>query len=78
MTRIAALFLAGLLAAGCTSSTAYGPCVGVTDDRDPALTYKVSTRNVVLGAIFVETLFAPALVLLTEWTCPVGRKAGGK
>ncbi len=65
-------------AAGCRSETEYGKCVGVSDDHDPALTYKVSTRNVILGVAFVETIFAPLLVVLTEWTCPVGRKAVAK
>jgi hypothetical protein len=75
----AALALAGVLSAdGCRSSTEYGKCVGVSDERDPALTYEVSPRNVILGVVFFGTIFAPLLVVLTEWTCPVGRKAVAK
>lgn len=73
--RVAWLAVAALLAAGCTSKTDFGPCVGVTDDRDPSLTYKVNTLNVVIGVIFVETIIVPVVVLFDELTCPVDRKA---
>ena len=57
----------------CESSTKYGECVGLNDDKDPHLKYKYSVRNIVLSAIFFETVFTPAVVLLTELECPVAR-----
>ncbi len=76
MKALAVAYLAALLAAsGCVSETKYGACVGVSDDRDPSLTYKASTRNIVVGVIFVETIFVPLIVLLDEFACPIGRKA---
>lgn len=75
--RLAALALVVALAlvAGCTSETALGGCVGLIGDRDPHLTYKVDTTNVVVGIIFIETIFVPVIVALDELYCPVGRKA---
>lgn len=67
------LFLA-LFLAGCTSKTDYGPCIGVMDDKNPLLRYKVSTWNVVLAVVFSETLFVPILVLVNQTSCPVGVK----
>jgi len=59
--------------AGCRSRTDYGECVGINDaDRRPTLHYRLSTRNLVLGIIFVETIFAPLIVLLSEMYCPDG------
>jgi len=58
---------------GCRSRTDYGECVGINDaDRRPTLHYRLSTRNLVLGIIFVETIFAPLIVLLSEMYCPDG------
>ena len=71
MRTIAAVLL--LAAAACQSSTVHGECIGVFGDQDPALRYRVSTRNVVLGIVFIETVFVPAVVVLSEIQCPVGR-----
>lgn len=74
-TLIALALLGTLLVSGCESSTAYGPCIGVSkDDANPKLVYKLSTMNVVLGAVFFQTLFAPIIVLVSETYCPVGTK----
>jgi hypothetical protein len=66
--------LAGI-ATACTSSTAFGPCVGISDDRDPSLTYKVSAGNIFLAIVFSETIIVPVVVIADEVACPVGRKA---
>ncbi len=66
-----------LAAAGCTSSTEYGRCIGAFDDKDPALTYKVSGWNVAMGVVFAELIVPPIVVLVDETLCPVGRKAPG-
>jgi hypothetical protein len=59
---------------GCESSTPYGSCVGITDDRDPNLIYKTSVRNAILGIVFVEMLFPTVIWLASETSCPVGQK----
>lgn len=61
---------------GCQSHTEYGECVGIQDEdqQNSKLVYKVSVRNTVLGIIFVETLFAPAIWLLADFRCPVAQK----
>lgn len=66
------VFSIGLSA--CKSETEYGSCIGILDEPDPALIYRPSTRNIVLGAIFFQSIFAPALVVLKEHSCPEGRK----
>jgi hypothetical protein len=66
--------LAAMLVSGCRSRTQYGDCIGVADDPDPKLVYRMSTRNVVLACLFVETIFVPVLVVAQSFKCPVGRK----
>lgn len=71
------LLLASATISGCRSSTEYGDCVGAfdTDERNPDLSYKVSKRNVILGALFFEFFFIPPAIVLAEETfCPVARK----
>jgi hypothetical protein len=68
----AALVIAML--AGCTSSTSFGECVGIADDKDPKLTYKLSVWNTVLAIVFSETIVVPVVVLVNETYCPVARK----
>lgn len=48
-------------------------CVGAfsDEDREPNVRYRVSENNVVVGVIFVETLYVPAVVLLSETYCPI-------
>lgn len=60
--------------AGCATETQYGKCIGITDDRDESLIYKISKKNLVLGIVFIETIFVPAVVVLDEFQCPVGIK----
>jgi hypothetical protein len=59
---------------GCSSSTEYGECIGVADEKAPNLNYKVSTWNAVVSIIFVETVFAPVIWLVDDFYCPVSRK----
>lgn len=65
---------AAVLLTGCQKRTPYGECVGAFDDRQPHLEYKLSTRNTVLGIIFIETVFVPVIVVANETVCPVARK----
>ena len=64
-----------LSTSACTSSNQYGECVGV---QDPHEGYKVSAWNVAMGAIFIETLFAPAITLFCDFYCPTAASAGKK
>ena len=69
---IAVLLVAAL--SGCSNTTEYGNCVGVDDERDPSLNYKLSAWNIAMGIIFVETIIAPIVVAVDELYCPVGNK----
>jgi hypothetical protein len=62
------------LLAGCTSATEFGKCIGITETGKPDLVYKASTKNVILGIVFIETIVAPVIVVLDEFNCPVGKK----
>ena len=69
---IAALIV--LTLAGCTSETQFGPCIGAFDDKNPALTYKLSIWNTFLGILFSETIIVPVVVIANETHCPNGVK----
>ena len=69
-----AIVAAVLLLAGCQDKTQYGECIGMLDDRDPAFVWKISTQNVVWGAVLLETIAVPLFVGLDRTYCPVGRK----
>lgn len=56
----------------CESERYCKPCICITDDKVPNVSYEVSKRNVILGIVFSETLVVPAVVLLTEFKCPKG------
>ena len=59
---------------GCTAGNRFGSCVGVMDEKDPALIYELSYWNLAVGVLFSETLIIPAVVILKECECPVGRR----
>ncbi len=69
---IAALALVAL--AGCASETPVGKCVGIIEERDPRLEYKLSVRNVVVGIVFFELIIPPVVVLSDQLYCPVRAK----
>lgn len=58
----------------CTSKTEFGPCIGLADDKDPKLNYRVSTGNLVVAVIFSELIVPPVVVALNELYCPIGVK----
>lgn len=59
----------------CEEATQYGPCIGANDQRSPDFYYKLSTNNVVMAIIFVETVYVPIVVVLDELYCPVARRS---
>ena len=69
---VVAMIVAAL--AGCTSRTEFGPCIGVGEDKDPKLVYKVSAWNLFVGFVFIEMLVPPIIVAVDQTFCPVGRK----
>lgn len=62
------------LGGGCTSSTSYGECIGILEEREPDLRYSADVGNIVLAVVFSETIVVPLVVVLGEHSCPVGRK----
>lgn len=72
--RNALLVSAILLLSGCVKHTQYGDCVGIGDDQDPKLKYKLSSRNLAVGIIFFELIVPPIKVAVDETYCPVGYK----
>lgn len=74
MKKLLLIALACVALAGCTTRTEYGQCVGLGDDKNPTLHYKVSVWNAFLGIVFVETVIVPIIVLVDELECPVSVK----
>ena len=63
-----------LILTGCTESTEYGECIGLGQDKDPELVYRLDKSNAFVAIIFVETIIVPILVLADNIYCPVGQK----
>jgi hypothetical protein len=74
MKKILLIAIACAFLAGCTSRTEYGDCIGLGDDKNAELQYKVSIWNAFLGIIFVETIIVPLVVAVDKIYCPVGKK----
>lgn len=74
MKKLLLISLLLLTIAGCTSSTKYGDCVGIGDEKDPSLVYKVSTWNIIVGIFGIELIAPPVIVLVDEFYCPVRKK----
>ncbi len=73
MKYVIALIFAAMLV-GCSSHTEYGPCVGLGEDKNPNLVYKVSAQNIAVAIIFFELILPPMFVAVDEFYCPVGFK----
>lgn len=63
-----------LFVSACTTKTEYGDCIGIGDDRNPNLIYKIDTTNAVLGVVFFEMVLPPIYWLADDFFCPIGRK----
>jgi len=74
MKRLIPLLLSVLMASSCVFNNEHGECVGFDDEQDPALEYNLSTRNFVLGIVFIQTLAVPIVVGLEAAYCPTGPK----
>ena len=73
MKTILALLMVAMLA-GCTTETEFGKCIGLGEDKNPALVYKVSGWNVFLGIIGIELIYPPIAVLVDSLFCPVAKR----
>jgi hypothetical protein len=65
-----------VMTSACRSETAYGECLGIqqNEEKDPTLVYDVSVRNLVVGGFLFWTIAVPAVVLLSDFQCPVKKK----
>ena len=56
------------------------PCINVVrDGARPGVTYQLSVPNVIIGAVWSETLVVPVAIMATDFFCPVPTPAtGGK
>jgi hypothetical protein len=60
---------------GCTGSTSFGECVGISTDQDnPTLVYKISVWNTFWSALSFQTIITPILWATDFARCPVGIK----
>lgn len=74
MKTTLAICLIVIFLSGCTSSTQFGSCVGIGEDQNPKLTYKISALNLVVGIVFFELIAPPVFVVVDELYCPTGVK----
>lgn len=58
----------------CINNTAFGPCVGLNDNQNGKLEYKISAWNVTMGVFFAGLVAPPIYVILDKLYCPVGEK----
>lgn len=70
--------IAALVLSGCTSVTNYGACVGVADEKNPDLVYKLDAGNIIVAVLFSELIAPPIIVLADETFCPVARRESAK
>ena len=66
--------LVALILNGCISETEHGKCVGISDEKDPDLIYKINSTNITIGILFMGLVAPPIIVLVDEIYCPVGKK----
>lgn len=74
MKNIAIIAVILAMLAGCTARTEHGECIGLADDKDPALTYKLSAMNLAMAIIFFETIIVPIVVAVDQTFCPIAKK----
>lgn len=66
------LLVLALLCAACEQQRYGVPCVGVMDQKRPDVAYVYSTRNLLVGLVFSESIIVPAVVVAKGLECPVG------
>lgn len=68
------IILLAILATSCHYSNRHGECIGLLDDGDPTLTYKVDTWNAVWTLVGSESIVPPVIWALECVSCPTGKK----
>lgn len=63
-----------LLNTGCTSKTEFGQCIGILDERDPNLVYKVHVGNMVISLLGLELILPPVYWFSQYALCPIEEK----
>jgi len=58
----------------CTLDNEHGRCIGIAEKENPNLDYEFSAWNIVWTALFVQSLFAPAVWIFRCAKCPTGKK----
>lgn len=71
MKKFIALLALAAMISGCTSKNEYGDCIGAFDDKRAGVEYKMSTWNVVMAVIFIETIIVPIVVVADKTRCPI-------
>ena len=72
--RNAMLALMFMLIAACQTKTEFGPCIGLLDQKSPALKHDWATWNIVGAAFFSETIIIPLVIAAKYLECPVSEK----
>jgi hypothetical protein len=68
------ILLIFVLFTGCVQKTEYGPCIGIADDRNTNLIYKMHTGNAIVSILFIETIIVPIVWINDDFFCPIGVK----
>lgn len=74
MKKLFLSILVVLTLMSCDGSTKYGECIGVFDEGNPDLVYKMSIWNGVWSAIFIETIIVPIVWAAEYARCPIAKK----
>jgi len=74
MKLLSTLALA-LALSSCTGSNNLGECIGIAEDGNPKLVYKISVRNTFWSFVGFETIIAPILWVTDYAKCPIGKRS---
>ena len=74
MKKLTSIIILSVLLSGCINTTKYGNCIGLAEDRNPKLMYKVSAWNLSMAIIFYYFVVPPVIVMMNNLYCPVGVK----
>jgi hypothetical protein len=74
LLKLTAVVIVALALVACTTRTEFGECIGAADDKSPALIYRLSAWNIIVGIIFSETIVVPVVVVAAQLMCPEGKK----
>lgn len=73
MKAICSMIVAAFLFSSCVDRNQYGPCIGLADKEKPGVQYRIEPVNLFAAIFFFETIFVPAIVILSEAKRPIGK-----